>query len=178
MVRDMESAYKAGNYQKAMEIAEKLHKLQPDDATHMYNLGCLNCLLGKNDKAYDWLEKAIDAGYKDADHMADDGDLKTIRGEDRFRTLLARVRGDDAPKDEKRVVQKKSHGDDDEDDDGDDEKPAKPVKKDNAPKKAKKPAKADDDDDDEKGDVDNEQRVEQVQKLTQQLVSSRGGQGI
>ena len=166
MARDMRGAYEAGNYKKALEIGEKLHSLEPDDPTHMYNLGCLNCLLGNKAKAYDWLEKAIEAGYKDADQMAADGDFKTIRGEDRFRGLLRKIRGEETA--EKHAVKKKPVKDDDEGDGDDDEKPA-PSKKKGNKAEAKKSHGDEDEEDDSK---DKEDVNEKVQELTRDLIKA------
>jgi predicted esterase len=90
--KDLKQAYDAGNYQKALETAEKMHELKPDDIETLYNIACMHCLLGHKEKAYEWLEKTIEAGYKDADWLANDDDFKTIRGEDHFRDLLKQIR--------------------------------------------------------------------------------------
>ncbi|MEK6642751.1 MAG: dienelactone hydrolase family protein [Planctomycetota bacterium] len=173
LAQEMEAAYRAGQYDKALTLGEKLHKLDEDNPTHMYNLACLNCLLGKKDKAYDWLDKAVDAGWKDASKLSDDDDFKTIRGEDRFRTIVRKLRDADAPKKgEKKADKKKpakSDDDADDDDDEDDEdhadkKPAKVEKKSPTKKEAK--------DDDEDDDDDAADKSEQVQELTQQLIAA------
>jgi predicted esterase len=113
--KDLKQAYDAGNYQKALETAEKMHELKPNDAETMYNMACMHCLLGHKDKAYDWIEKAIDAGFADADGLANDDDFKTIRGEDRFRALVKRLREPDkkapAKKDSEREAKKEAKQD-------------------------------------------------------------------
>jgi predicted esterase len=164
--REMMSAYQAKNYQKALELCQKLHKMEPDEAEHMYNLACLNCLLDHKDKAYDWIEKAIDAGYDDADHMKADADFRTISGEDRFRKLLKRMREEDQPKADAR---KKDKHDDDEDDDGDDADDDEGADDAGAkPKKESAAGKGDDDDDDD--DDDDEADAEDVNELTRALI--------
>ncbi|MCP4247061.1 MAG: hypothetical protein GY778_08420 [bacterium] len=93
----MGEAYEAGEYQKALEVAQKLHRLFPDDVGTMYNTACMQCLVGNHEEAYSWLEKAIKAGYDDADHLSQDGDFKTIRDEPRFQKLLERLRAKTKP---------------------------------------------------------------------------------
>lgn len=179
LAQEMEAAYRAGQYDKALTLGEKLHKLDEDNPTHMYNLACLNCLVGKKDKAYEWLDKAVDAGWKEADQLANDGDFKTIRGEDRFRAIVSKVRGANSPKADKKVEKKRPKKDDDDedeaddDDDGDDDdddhadkKPAKVEKKAQPKKEAK------DDDEDDEDDEDEADKSEQVQELTQQLIAA------
>lgn len=90
--KQLRSEYRSGNYEAALKTAEKIQAMQPDDVYAMYNVAYMNCLLGKHDEAYKWLEKAIDAGYRDADGLIEDSDFRTIRGEDRFRELVRRIR--------------------------------------------------------------------------------------
>ncbi|MBI5763027.1 MAG: dienelactone hydrolase family protein [Planctomycetes bacterium] len=176
LAQEMEAAYRAGQYDKALTLGEKLHKLDDDNPTHMYNLACLNCLVGKKDKAYEWLDKAVDAGWKEADQLANDADFKTIRGEDRFRAIVSKVRNANSSKADKKIEKKKpKKDDDDEDDDGDDDdddddadkKPAKVEKK-----SPKKEAKDDDEDDEDDDKGDQAEKSEQVQELTQQLIAA------
>ena len=88
----MGRAYEAGEYQEALEAAQKLYRLFPDDVGTMYNTACMHCLVGHHDEAYSWLEKAVEAGYDDADHLSQDGDFKAIRDQPRFQKLIDRVR--------------------------------------------------------------------------------------
>ena len=88
----LNEAYEAGEYQKALEVAQKLHRQFPDDVGTMYNTACMHCLVGHHDEAYSWLEKAIEAGYDDADHLSQDADFKAIRDQPRFQKLIDRVR--------------------------------------------------------------------------------------
>ena len=90
--RRLKSAYRSANYEKALEVAEKMHEQRDDDVEIMYNIACLNCLLGEKEKAYTWLEKTIDAGYRDANFLVNDYDFRTIRGEDRFQQLIRKMR--------------------------------------------------------------------------------------
>jgi len=90
--QEMMNAYQAGDYEKALKAGEKLIEIEPDDVATMYNIACLHCLLRHKDKAYDWLDKAVEAGYHQADHLAGDDDFKTIRAEKRFRAIVERLR--------------------------------------------------------------------------------------
>ena len=57
------------------------------DEDMMYNAACCAALGGKNRLALEYLERAVRAGYADADHMADDSDLESIHGTDEFATI-------------------------------------------------------------------------------------------
>ncbi|MFQ5492076.1 MAG: deiodinase-like protein [Phycisphaerae bacterium] len=85
--RKMNQAYESGDYDKAIGLAEDIQKLRPKDDGAMYNLACFHCLAGHKEQAYAWLEKSIEAGWDDADHMLKDDDFKSIRNEERFRKL-------------------------------------------------------------------------------------------
>lgn len=138
--------YRSGNYEAALKTAAKIQSMQPGEVYAMYNVACMNCLTGKHDEAYKWLEKAIDAGYRDADGLIEDSDFRTIRGEDRFRDLVRRIRAttpeskkegggvaDVRKKDPPAPVKKTSDRQPEEEDEGDkpkkDAKPKKVVKK-------------------------------------------------
>ncbi len=88
----MGAAYSAKNYKEAAAIAEEMLKIAPDDVGTMYNLACIRCLMGEENQAYAWLEKAIDGGYDDAKHLIADEDFKTIREQDRFKALVERTK--------------------------------------------------------------------------------------
>ncbi|MEE8169982.1 MAG: dienelactone hydrolase family protein, partial [Phycisphaerae bacterium] len=61
-----------------------------------YNLACLNCRSGRKAKAYDWLDKAIAAGFNDATQLAGDADFESIRNKARFKRILQGLRGEAA----------------------------------------------------------------------------------
>jgi transcriptional regulator GlxA family with amidase domain len=54
-----------------------------------FNLACAYALVGEKDKALDAAEQAVASGYRVKWSYENDADLASIRGEARFRTLLA-----------------------------------------------------------------------------------------
>ena len=62
--------------------------MHPKDPFAYYNLSCNYALMGKKKLALDFLEKAVDLGYYDYDHLKNDPDLDTIRRSLRFRKIL------------------------------------------------------------------------------------------
>mgnify|MGYP000187476182 CR=1 FL=1 len=91
----MMAAYEGGDYDEAVRYALKMHDADPKDTGTMYNLSCFQCLAGNHKEAYEWLGKAIDSGYDDADHLMADDDLKAIRDEARFKSIVAKLRTKD-----------------------------------------------------------------------------------
>ncbi|HPF38176.1 MAG TPA: prolyl oligopeptidase family serine peptidase [Phycisphaerae bacterium] len=90
--QQFESAYAARDYQKALDASIKLHEARPKIVAHVYNVACMNCLLGNKDDAYTWLDKLCDTDFDDADYLADDADFRTMRAEPRFREILEKIR--------------------------------------------------------------------------------------
>ncbi len=88
----MNGAYTKGDYQQALDLALKMNGMMEGDPGTMYNIACMQSLLGHKSDALDWLAKAIDAGYRDTDHLLADDDFKSIRAEQRFADLVKRTR--------------------------------------------------------------------------------------
>src|SRR5262245_980705 len=67
--------------------------------TTMYNIACGYARLDQKDAAFEWLTKAIDAGFDDAHTIRSDDDLDNLRGDPRYRkaisTARAKERADD-----------------------------------------------------------------------------------
>lgn len=89
-------------YEDAIKIFKEIYEKRPKDhwgATSAYNIACGYSLLSKKDEALDWLEKSIEAGFKDFDHMEKDTDLDNIRDDKRYKNLLEKA-AEKAEKDE------------------------------------------------------------------------------
>ncbi len=77
-----------GMYDKGLQIDKRLARLKKEDPTVHYNLACSLALVGDKDDALEALERAIKLGYRDFDHMKKDSDLKTLREDPRFKSLI------------------------------------------------------------------------------------------
>lgn len=85
---------RTGRHEEGLDMDIRLSRLMPDDPTVHYNLGCSFALTGKSEEALDTLARAVELGYRDAEHMIADADLEAVRADDRFRALLEQIRGD------------------------------------------------------------------------------------
>lgn len=74
---------------------EKAVKLGADTPNDLYNVACGYSLLGQKEKALDWLERAAAAGFNDKRLAETDTDLTSLRGETRFKAILAGLRPSD-----------------------------------------------------------------------------------
>ena len=80
-----------GRLEEGLAADESLAELVPGNATVHYNLACSQALLGRRGDALSSLERAETLGYSDAQHLREDEDLATLRGEVRFQALLERL---------------------------------------------------------------------------------------
>ena len=93
-----------GRYAEAealfLEALEKDRRLQgenhPDTQSVLYNLGCMSALRGDRAAALRWLDQCVTHGWPHAEQMANDSDLKSLRGDPAFDALVARARKNSA----------------------------------------------------------------------------------
>lgn len=57
-----------------------------------YNKACIAALGGHKDEAFENLEYAVDHGFTDAENIAQDSDLKALRGDPRFAAVIEKAR--------------------------------------------------------------------------------------
>ncbi len=76
----------------AAEAFRKALELDYRKPTTMYNLACTYARMDQKDAAFDWLFKALDAGFDATGTLRGDEDLDNLRGDPRFRKALAIAR--------------------------------------------------------------------------------------
>jgi len=81
--------FEEGQAERAVEWSERALELYPDDMSTLGNGACLRAKLGHKDRALDLLERVCALGWGQRDWMARDPDYDSLRGEPRFRKLLA-----------------------------------------------------------------------------------------
>jgi len=57
--------------------------------TPIYNIACCEALLGNSKDALVFLKKAVDAGFRDVNHIENDADLKSLRHLDEYKAIIA-----------------------------------------------------------------------------------------
>jgi beta-lactamase regulating signal transducer with metallopeptidase domain/tetratricopeptide (TPR) repeat protein len=77
----------AAPFQRALDLGYR----KPET---MYNLACTYARLDQKDAAFDWLFKALDAGFDEESTLRHDDDLDNLRGDSRYRKAveIARAR--------------------------------------------------------------------------------------
>jgi adenylate cyclase len=80
-----------GEPEQALDWVRHALALDPEDAIVLYNVACIQTLLGRFDEAIDCLERAVES-FINWDWLAHDTDLDPLRTHPRFQQLLARRR--------------------------------------------------------------------------------------
>jgi tetratricopeptide (TPR) repeat protein len=83
---------KLGEHRKGLEIDQRLVQLRPERPVAHYNLACSLSLTGQPDEALAELAMAVRLGYRDLEHMERDSDLRAVRADPRYKSLLAMLR--------------------------------------------------------------------------------------
>lgn len=79
-----------GNYQRALELDQRLVSLRPHDCFARYNLACSLSALGRIVPALKALDESLRLGYDDFVHMDADADLDAVRQHPGYFRLLER----------------------------------------------------------------------------------------
>lgn len=77
-----------GFYEDGLKLDRRLVEIFPRDAMTVYNYACSLALTGAVDASFEMLVRAVELGYRDADHMHEDPDLDILRNDPRFLKLL------------------------------------------------------------------------------------------
>jgi adenylate cyclase len=80
-----------GENEKGVELAERALGQDQDEPVVLYNVACFYALQGDPDRSIELLTKAVDEGWGDREWLETDSDLDTLRDDDRFKALLARI---------------------------------------------------------------------------------------
>ncbi|HEU0137819.1 MAG TPA: DUF6624 domain-containing protein [Flavobacterium sp.] len=91
LVKSADEFYEKGNYGKSVEHYEAAFAVQAGNSNDIYNGACAAALAGQTDKAFKWLELAIDKGWTNVSHLKSDGDLKTLYGDKRWNPLVQKA---------------------------------------------------------------------------------------
>jgi len=70
----------------------------PNHPVSIYNLACVETLLGDLDSALHYLEEAIQAGYRDVGHIEKDQDLDGLRHLEKYNVLVASLKKPKVPR--------------------------------------------------------------------------------
>jgi tetratricopeptide (TPR) repeat protein len=87
-MRDFFEPYNAKDYAGALEIARGILHKYPGNALALYNIACMEALLGKPDDALAHLREALEASPRLRENARTDDDFTSLRGDERFEALV------------------------------------------------------------------------------------------
>lgn len=91
-ISDEDKAWETAGWAEALKTLSTVAVEYPDDTSLHYNLACAQAMNGKSEEAIAALEYCVERGYKDWQHMQRDSDLKSLRGREDFKTIIAQLK--------------------------------------------------------------------------------------
>ncbi|HEY2798234.1 MAG TPA: M56 family metallopeptidase [Thermoanaerobaculia bacterium] len=91
-------------YPEAIEAFEKAIEADYREDAASYNIACGYALMGNNDEAFRWLDRADRAGFELSGYIGHDDDLDNLRTDPRWAQLKTRVRAERADSGEARAA--------------------------------------------------------------------------
>jgi predicted esterase len=85
------------NYARAILCVSVAAEARPDSPYPLYERAALEALSGLGERAMEDLEGAVSRGYADGEELARDADFASLRGSDRFRALVGRLKASPPP---------------------------------------------------------------------------------
>ena len=79
-------------FEDAIEALLTLFRLHPE-YVNSYKLACAYALNGDKDKAFEWLSKAAQAGWKNTALMATDPNMDSLRDDPRYAEIIELMEG-------------------------------------------------------------------------------------
>jgi tetratricopeptide (TPR) repeat protein len=88
-MRDFMPPYEAKDYASALEVARGVLHKYPDNPLALYNIACMEALLGKPDDALTHLRAAVEGSPGLRENAQTDEDFASLKGDKRFEELVA-----------------------------------------------------------------------------------------
>lgn len=85
-----QQAYLAKDYVQCAELYAAAVNAGGKSSTTLYNAACCHALAGKTSEAFALLTKAIQAGWRDVEHIKSDSDLASLHSDDRWPKIIER----------------------------------------------------------------------------------------
>lgn len=86
-----DSLYQVKDYTSSIAAYQQAFQVSSPKALEVYNASCAAALSGRDSLAFEWLEWSISLGWKNADHLRRDPDLKSLRHSSQWEILLQKA---------------------------------------------------------------------------------------
>jgi tetratricopeptide (TPR) repeat protein len=87
-MRDFFDPYNAKDYEGALAIARGVLHEYPGNGLALYNIACMEALLGRSDDALGHLKEAIETAPRLTEYAKTDEDFVSLRDDERFKELI------------------------------------------------------------------------------------------
>jgi tetratricopeptide (TPR) repeat protein len=87
---DFFEPYNAKDYAGALEVGKGILHRYPGNGLALYNIACMEALLGRGDDALEHLREALEAAPSLRENAETDDDFASLREDERFEELIAR----------------------------------------------------------------------------------------
>src|SRR5262249_12039754 len=84
--------HRAERYDEAIEAFQKSIEDGHKEGASSYNIACGYALKGDADKAFEWLHRAMDAGFEVSSYLGRDDDLESLESDPRWKELKKEAR--------------------------------------------------------------------------------------
>lgn len=81
-----------GEYQKGLELDQRMVRLRPEDPVAHYNLACSLSLMNRVELAAESLRKALNLGFRPLAKAHADPDLRNLRNSPLYQEIIAQVK--------------------------------------------------------------------------------------
>lgn len=89
LAEQAQAAYQARDFARSADLYLKAADVVTDDPGLHYNAACSLALAGRKDQAFVQLQRAVDAGFANAEHVRKDTDLASLHADARWAPLVA-----------------------------------------------------------------------------------------
>jgi tetratricopeptide (TPR) repeat protein len=86
----------AANYASAIDAFQHAVDIGHNPIA-MYDLACSYALANDKEKAFEWLDRAVQSGFDQSQQLQSDADLESLRADPRFKALVARAQALERP---------------------------------------------------------------------------------
>ncbi len=90
LIAQASAAYEASDYARSAALYEDAIQAGASPRVPAYNAACCYALLGKTDEAFTWLDKSLDAGWRDVVQLHADTDLQSLHADPRWEVTVSR----------------------------------------------------------------------------------------
>ena len=84
-----ETHYRNKEFAQSVAVYKEAFALEQKSPGDLYNAACSAALAGDTGQAFQWLNLAVQNGWTNVRHLKSDADLETLRGSERWETLVA-----------------------------------------------------------------------------------------